>query len=75
MPSPRRRLIFKLTRFAMFGLLASTLGIVCMVVFLRSENKTFLAAGLVLVVSGQIGLWVQTLERMRQEDAKWSKRE
>ncbi|CAQ03211.1 hypothetical protein ACR8AL_09160 [Clavibacter sepedonicus] len=75
MPSPRRRLNFKLTRFAVFGLLASTLGIVCMVRFLTSENKTFLAADLVLVVSGQIGLWVQNLKRMRQEDAKWSKRE
>jgi uncharacterized membrane protein HdeD (DUF308 family) len=75
MPSPRCTLNLKLTRFAVFGLLASTLGIVCMVVFLASENKTFLAAGLVLVVSGQIGLWVQNLKRMRQEDAKWSKRE
>jgi hypothetical protein len=74
MPSPRRRLNFKFTPVAVFGLLASTLGIVCMVVFLTTENKAFLAAGLVLVVSGQVGLWVRTLKGLRQEDAKWSKR-
>jgi hypothetical protein len=42
----------------------------CLVTFLATEHKAFLATGLVLMVAGQVTLWVPLSRRTRLEEAR-----
>jgi uncharacterized membrane protein len=69
--SPERRdRNIRFTAGAILGMLVSVLAIGCGVAYLVTEHKAFLAAGVVLMVAGQVIYWIHMSRRTRREEAR-----
>jgi membrane-bound ClpP family serine protease len=75
MSSPRRKGILRFTLVDVVGLFLSAIAIGCFVAAIFApETKALLVAGWVLVITGQVILWVRLARRMRLDDAQRQKR-
>ncbi|MDQ0744159.1 hypothetical protein QFZ62_001467 [Clavibacter sp. B3I6] len=75
MSSPRRKGVLHFALVDVVGLTLSAIAIGCFVAaFFVSETKALPVIGWVLVVTGQVILWVRLARRMRLEDARRQKR-
>jgi hypothetical protein len=77
MSSPRSKgnIRIRFTWLDVLGLLVSVLAIACVVAsFFVAEANVLRGVGLLLVVAGQVPLWVRLGQRIRRDDARYSKR-
>ncbi|MDO4144217.1 hypothetical protein [Clavibacter michiganensis] len=71
----KRNIRIRFTWLDVLGLFLSALAIGCGVAsFFVAETRVLLGVGLMLMVAGQVPLWIRFGQRIRRDDAQRSKR-